>query len=325
MGLRQLTQAEKLRISARDVLGLDGTEETGRSLSDLADSVIAAAVEHIGPPLPMAVIGMGRLGGQEVGYDSDVDLLIVWDADEGEDVIAEAEGAAMGLARLIGGSSPATGAYRVDLNLRPEGRHGAPARSIQSYAAYYERWALPWERQALLRSRFVAGDEQVGDRFAELVRRFVWEAPLTDADILDIRRTKARIERERVPAGEDPKFHLKLGPGSLSDVEWTVQLLQLRHKVPAAGTMTALSELVTLGAVDRDDADILGEAYRFCLQTRNRLNLTRDVPGDSLPVTGRALSTLARSLGFTASGLRNEYTRVTRRARRVMERLFYEA
>jgi [glutamine synthetase] adenylyltransferase / [glutamine synthetase]-adenylyl-L-tyrosine phosphorylase len=106
-------------------------------------------------------------------------------------------------------------------------------------------------------------------------------------------------------------------------VEWTVQLLQLKHRVSATGTLEALDRLVAAGGLSSEDAAVLADAYQFCARTRNRLSLTRDTPGDALPVTGPALTVLARSLGFTASDLRSEYTRLTRRARKVMERLFY--
>ena len=321
VGLRQFTDVEKLRIAARDVLEIDDHEAVGLALTELADAVIAAALDQVDPSVPLAVIGMGRLGGRETSYDSDLDLLLVWD--DGKDRAASAEASAVALTRLIGGTTPATGAYRVDLNLRPEGRQGATARSLAAYAAYYERWARPWERQALLRGRFVAGDEEVGAAFARVVERFLWDRPLTTEDVVEIRRTKARMEKERLPAGEDPKFHLKLGRGSMSDVEWTVQLLQLQHQVRANGTLEAVDRLVSAGVLTPEDASVLGEAYRFCAGTRNRLSLTRDIPGDALPVTGPALTALARSLGFTASGLRSEYTRLTRRSRQVMERLFY--
>ena len=326
-GLHQFTQAEKLRIASRDVLGLDDSVAVGRSLSDLADAAIAAALAHADPLVPFAVVAMGRLGGREMGYASDLDLMMVWDTDglAAAEAQRQAEGTALALTRLLAGDSPATGAYRVDLNLRPEGRQGPPARSLESYRAYYDRWAGAWERQALLRSRVVTGDPAVADGFRRLIAHILWETPLTDRDLREIRRGKARIERERVPAGEDPKFHLKLGPGSISDVEWTVQLLQLRHRIPGTGTMEALGNLLDAGAVTRADANVLEEAYGFCTRTRDRLSLIRDAPGDSLPVTGSVLSTLARSLGYSASGLRNEYTRVTRRGRRVMERLFYES
>jgi glutamate-ammonia-ligase adenylyltransferase len=169
----------------------------------------------------------------------------------------------------------------------------------------------------------VAGDPDVGARFAEIAHEFVWGAPLSDDDVLAVRRLKARVERERVPSGEDPAFHLKLGPGSLSDVEWTAQLLQLRHGVRAEGTLEALASLAAAGVIGGADASALTESYRFCETARNRLYLVRGHAGDSLPTAGHQLTVLARSLGTTAPELRDSYRRLTRRARRVTERLFY--
>jgi glutamate-ammonia-ligase adenylyltransferase len=225
--------------------------------------------------------------------------------------------------RYLNGDTPATRLWTTDADLRPEGRHGPLARSVAAYQRYHQRWAQMWERQALLRGRVVAGDPDVGRRFQEIVAPFVWSTAFTDDDVREIRKMKARIERERIPAGEDPQFHLKLGRGSLSDVEWTVQLLQLQHQVRAEGTMTALDALVAADAIDTDDADVLRAAYRFCEEARNRLYLVRGQPGDALPATGPVLTHLARSLGTTPSDLREEYRRRTRRSRQVVERLFY--
>jgi glutamate-ammonia-ligase adenylyltransferase len=325
-GLRLFARAEGLRIAARDVLGLADVAETGHDLTDLAETVVRAALRVVDPALPFAVAGMGRLGGREMAYHSDLDLLFVYDAPADmppADAAAAAESVAIELVRLIGGSTPATGVYRVDTALRPEGRQGPQARSLDAYRAYYERWAQVWERQALLRGRIIAGDEALGRRFAEVATEFVWDRPLTVSDIREIRRTKARIERERVPPSEDPAFHLKLGPGSLSDIEWTAQLLQLQHGVRESGTIAALDALATATVLAESDRDILVEAYRFCERTRNRLSLVRDGATDALPTTGPHLSVLARSLSTTGSGLRDEYRRRTRRARRVVERLFY--
>jgi glutamate-ammonia-ligase adenylyltransferase len=151
---------------------------------------------------------------------------------------------------------------------------------------------------------------------------------LSDDDVADIRRMKARIERERIPPREDPQFHLKLGRGSLSDIEWTAQLLQLRHGVPATGTMAALDALAATGALALSDAEVLSHAYRFLEHTRNRWHLVGTLPGgtppgDSLPTETHQQSHLARSLGTSPTALRDDYRRVTRRARRVVERLFY--
>jgi glutamate-ammonia-ligase adenylyltransferase len=262
---------------------------------------------------------MGRFGGGELSYASDLDVLFVYDSDE----TAEGEATATALMRYLNGDTPATRLWTTDADLRPEGRQGPLARSVAAYQRYHERWAQLWERQALLRGRVVAGDPAVGRRFEEIVAPFVWGSEFSDDDVREIRRMKARIERERIPAGEDPQFHLKLGRGSLSDVEWTIQLLQLQHHIRAEGTMTALDALVSAGAVEPDDAGVLRAAYRFCEETRNRLYLVRGQPGDALPATGPVLTHLARSLSTTPTELREEYRRRTRRSRQVVERLFY--
>jgi glutamate-ammonia-ligase adenylyltransferase len=157
----------------------------------------------------------------------------------------------------------------------------------------------------------------------ELIAPYVWRDPFPDEDVREIRRMKARVERERIPPGEDPQFHLKLGRGSLSDVEWTAQLLQLQHRVRATGTMEALDALAEVGVLASDDYGVLADAYRFLERTRNRWFLVKGSPDDSLPRQPEDLARLARSLDTTATDLRENYRRVTRRARRVVERLFY--
>ena len=142
---------------------------------------------------------------------------------------AAAEQTAEALLAFLGERGPGR-IYDPDLDLRPEGKQGPLARSLDGYRAYYERWGQTWERQALVRARPVAGDAELGRRFMAMVDAHVWQHALTDDEVREIRRMKARIERERIPAGEDPSFHLKLGRGSLSDVEWTAQLLQLRAR-----------------------------------------------------------------------------------------------
>jgi glutamate-ammonia-ligase adenylyltransferase len=158
----------------------------------------------------------------------------------------------------------------------------------------------------------------------------VYREPFGHDDIRAVRRMKARIERERIPPGEDPQFHLKLGRGSLSDIEFTVQLLQLRHgalhsEVRAASTIEALRRLRDAGLLDTADADALEASYRFCERARNARYLLTGTPGDSLP-GGADGEKLARLLGYVhrpQASLRDDYRRVTRRARNVVERVFY--
>jgi glutamate-ammonia-ligase adenylyltransferase len=312
------------RIAAADVLGLDELRVTSRRLTELADVILSAALETIQPPLPMAIIAMGRFGGAELAYPSDLDVLVVYDGSTPADHSA-AEAATEELFRFVQGETPAHGMYEMDAGLRPEGKQGLLARSVDGYRLYLERYARTWERQALVRARPVTGDANLIQEFQAVIEPFVWEAPVTTETVREIRRMKARIERERIPAGEDPQFHLKLGRGSLSDIEWTAQLLQLQHGVRSPGTLPALDALVAAGFLDPGDQSILTEAYAVCDRFRNRAYLVRGAPTNSLPAAGPQLTHLARSFELTSGGLRDEYRRVTRRARDVMERLFYGA
>jgi [glutamine synthetase] adenylyltransferase / [glutamine synthetase]-adenylyl-L-tyrosine phosphorylase len=323
LGLLRFKRREELRVAAADVLDLaESPEVTAGQLTALAEACVGAALDSLQPPLPFAVVALGRFGGAELSYASDLDLLFVYDGSTPADFTA-AERLGEQLVRFVAGASPPSRVYPVDLALRPEGKDGPLARSLDGYRAYYERWAQTWERQALVRARPVAGDAEVARRFMEIVEPHVWLDRLPDDDVREIRRMKARIERERLPAGDDPQFHLKLGRGSLSDVEFTVQLLQLQHGVRATGTMAALDALTTAGALSANDRDVLAEAYRFCERARNRLYLVRGTPGDALPSRPEQLTRLARSLGTGPHELREQYRRTTRRCRAVVERLFY--
>ena len=321
-GLQRLKRSEMLRIETRDILGLDDVEATGAGLTALAEAALEAALEAVGPKLAMSVIAMGRFGGEELSYASDLDVLLVYEGTTSEDFGA-AERAAEALMRFVNGPTPSARIYALDADLRPEGKQGPLARSLDGYRTYYGRWAQTWERQALVRARPVAGDMDLGQQFMDVAAAFVWDRPFGDDEEREIRRMKARVERERIPSGDDPQFHLKLGRGSLSDVEWTAQLLQLQHGVREPGTMAALRALAAAGALDPGDAEVLSTAYRFCERTRNRWFLVKGSPGDALPGQADQLAKLARSLGMPPSGLRNDYRRVTRRAREVVERVFY--
>jgi glutamate-ammonia-ligase adenylyltransferase len=319
--LHRWQQRHLLGIVARDLLGQADTRRVGRDLATLAEATLDVALAGLEPQLRFAVVAVGRFGGAELSYGSDLDVLFVYDG-EGPDDAAEAERLASGLRRMVGGSSPTRRIYAVDADLRPEGRQGPLARSLIGYHTYHDRWALVWERQAMTRARPVAGDPALGQGLVDLLAPFVWRTP-DDDDIREIRRMKARIEAERLPAGEDPDFHLKLGRGALVDIEFTVQLLALTHDVRSPATLTALDRLEGIGAVRAADADDLRTAFAFCETARNRAHLLSDTAGDALPQDPVALARLGRSLGTTGAGLRNDYRRVTRHARATVERLFY--
>jgi glutamate-ammonia-ligase adenylyltransferase len=330
-GLRRFKRRELLRIAARDLVDLAEIETTARELADLADACVEAAVRALEPSVPFAVIGMGRLGGRELSYASDIDVLFVYDGSSPAD-FAAAESTATGLMAEIGATTAEGQTFRIDANLRPEGKQGPLARSFDGYRQYYEKWALTWELQSLLRARVVAGDRDLATRFLALVETFVYRDPFPPDAAREVRRIKARVERERIPPGEDPEFHLKLGRGALTDVEFTVQLLQLEHgaahpEVRAAATTDALHRLRDAGVLDGESAAVLADAYRFCERARNTRYLVMGQPGDALP-TGAPAARIARLLGYghrPETELRDDFRRVTRRARRVVERLFYGA
>ncbi|MGH9039287.1 MAG: bifunctional [glutamine synthetase] adenylyltransferase/[glutamine synthetase]-adenylyl-L-tyrosine phosphorylase [Acidimicrobiia bacterium] len=329
-GLRRFKRRELLRIAARDLLGFASVEAVGRELAALAEACVEATVRWLEPSVPFAVIGMGRLGGRELSYASDIDVLFVYDGSGPADFDV-AEKVATRVVKEIGTTTAEGQTFRIDANLRPEGKQGPLARSLAGYRSYYERWALTWEFQSLLKARPIAGDTELGKEFRAMVEPFVYRVPFPPEEVREVRRIKARVERERIPPGEDPQFHLKLGRGSLSDVEFTVQLLQLLEggrdpEIRAVSTVEGLLRLASRGLLNPTDAEALRNAYRFCERARNHRYLLTGSPGDSLPTDGAEAQRLGRLLGYThlpVTGLREDYRRLTRRARAVVERVFY--
>jgi glutamate-ammonia-ligase adenylyltransferase len=273
---------------------------------------------------------MGRFGGRDLSYASDIDVLFVYDGDGRAD-FAEAERVATTLMTEIGGTTPEGRTWAIDADLRPEGKQGLLARSLEGYRDYWRDWALTWEKQALVKARPVAGDPGLGLRFLGAAEPVVFRDPFPDDEVLEIRRMKVRIERERIPPGEDPQFHLKLGRGSLSDVEFTVQLLQLQHGARHAAlrtpeTTTALDALVAIGELSAEDGAALRESYEFCEIARNYRHLLSETTRQSLPTDPWEADRLGRMLGYVGhpqTGLREDYRRLTRHARAVVERVFY--
>jgi glutamate-ammonia-ligase adenylyltransferase len=340
---RAIRRRELFRVAVADLLGLLDVTAVGAALTDITAATIQAALDVASRsvtgddgelPTRVAVIGMGRFGGAELGYSSDADVLFVHDPVEGADERTSTEAAhavANEVRRLLGVPAPDP-ALVVDADLRPEGRQGPLVRTLASYEAYYARWSAVWESQALLRAEPVAGDRELGERFLRLVDPLRYPAEgLDDAAVREIRRIKARVDAERLPRGADPSRHTKLGPGGLADVEWTVQLLQLRHGAGVPGlrtprTLPALGAAREAGLVEQGEAATLATAWTLVSRVRNAMMLTRGKPGDSLPVDVRELSGVARVLGYppgAAGTMVEEYRRATRRARTVVDGVFY--
>jgi glutamate-ammonia-ligase adenylyltransferase len=345
--VRALRRRELLRTAAADLLGLTTVEETGEALTVITAVTIGGAldaaigrVERDEGPLPtrICVVAMGRFGGRETGYGSDADVMFVHDplpsANEQADEQAAARAAhavAEELRRLLAQPAPDPPLV-VDPSLRPEGRQGPLVRTLAAYRAYYERWSLAWEAQALLRAEPAAGDRDLGRRFSALADEYRYPAGgIDEASVREIRRLKARMEAERMPRGTDPALHLKLGPGGLSDVEWVVQLLQLSyaHDVPglrSTQTLAALAAAEQAGLIGAVDAAALAASWRLATRIRNAVVLLRGRASDVLPAKQAELAAVARILGYppdASQDLVEDYRRTARRARAVMERLFY--
>lgn len=327
--IRRFVRRRKLRIAARDVLAGAPTDVTLRSLSDSADAALDGALHTVteGQPDGFGVIAMGKWGGRELSYGSDLDLIYVRSEQAGPE---RAQSWATSLSKVLAEPNKHGDAYELDAGLRPEGRGGPLVRSLDSYRRYYEEWADAWEILAMVKARVTSGDPALLEEFNEMLEPVVWRTKLPIGLERDIRAIKARVESERIPTGEDPDFHLKLGPGGLSDVEFVVQLLQLRHgganpDLRLTGTVEALGRLRDLDVVNAADFHALHDAYLFCTRVRLRLHLQRGLVSESLPTDPEASSRLAVSLGFDrTSDLRERYRRYTRRARRSFESLFYE-
>ncbi len=344
--VRAVRRRELLRIASGDLLGLTDVEEIGAGLSRLTDATLEVTLEVVGEsvrrakgldeaPTRIAVVAMGRYGGFELSYGSDADVLFVHEpvaGADGHEAATYAQAVANELRRLL--SLPGTDpALEVDADLRPEGKQGALVRTLDSYAAYYAKWSMVWEAQALLRADAVVGDLDLRRRFEELIDPLRYpEGGISDDDIIEVRRIKARVDEERLPRGADRKTHLKLGRGGLADIEWTVQLLQMRYAGQVPGlrtsrTLPALAAAEEAGLLESADASLLAQAWRRVSRTRNAVTLARGTPSDSLPSDPRQRAAVAAILGYTdgtSEQMVDDHLRMTRLAHGVVERVFWE-
>jgi len=336
--VRALRRREQLRLALAGILGAVTIEEVAEALTTITEVTIQATLRAVRrdvvPPedaaLDFSVIAMGRFGGAELGFGSDADVMYVYRAN-GIDPQRAHELALKLVAGLRTHSEDHRVPLELDADLRPEGRNGPLARSLDAYAEYYRRWSLSWEAQALLRARGVAGSVKLIRDFMDLADQVRYPVTVDLTAVREIKRIKARVESERLPQGVDPSRHLKLGPGSLSDVEWLVQLLQLQHAhdVPAmrtTSTLDALRAAVDAGLIPPNAADRLAEAWRLASRLRSANTLLSGQTSDVLPVDRNKLDGIGRLLEYpprSATRVEDDYLGTTRRARRVFEKLFY--
>jgi [glutamine synthetase] adenylyltransferase / [glutamine synthetase]-adenylyl-L-tyrosine phosphorylase len=342
--LRRLWRREAARTAVRDLGGHATLAEVMAELAGLAEACLEAAVALMVPAgVQLAVIGMGKLGGNELGYASDLDLLVVFEpAEKRDDALAATER----LLRLLSGVTPEGQGFRVDVNLRPEGRDGPLARTLDSYLTYYRRWGEDWEFQALTQARPVAGDRTLGEAFVEAVAPLVYPLEVPPERLQAIRMMKARVERDRAggatnraghlrPARSRParpvtsRVDLKLGPGGMSDVDWTVQLLQLARggkcsKLRRPGTLAGLAACEHAGLLSSQDAQWLRDGWVLLGRVRNALYLAGHRDTDRLPPSRGDREHLARLLGYTGvQAFTEDLDRAMRRIRKTHKQAFY--
>ena len=333
LALRTLRRREVLRLAIGATLGVVHVEELGRGLSDVTTAFLTGILDALRQDddgIEFGIIAMGRYGGQELGFGSDADVLFVY-----RPTTASGEEAADRAKHLVAELNHHTEDLRLpfdlDIDLRPEGKNGPVVRSLDSYRAYYARWSLTWEAQALLRARGAVGDAALLADFETLADEVRFPIAISENDVREVKRIKARVESERLPQAADPARHLKLGRGSLSDVEWFVQLIQLQEGARVRGlrttsTLTALEVARAEGFITTADAAKLRDAWIFASRVRSAMVLWMTRTTDVLPTDRQQLDGVARLLEYppgSATQLEEDYLRVTRLARAVFEKRFY--
>jgi glutamate-ammonia-ligase adenylyltransferase len=338
--IKAIRRKETLRVAMGFVIGKLELESTATGLSDITQAYLVSMQELATKSVlaqkgklshELMIVAMGRFGGAELGFGSDADCMFVYKPTVADVNIAqtEAEELVSEIRRLC---SDQILEFELDLDLRPEGKNGPIVRSMDSYASYYKRWAGTWEAQALLRARIISGSSTLVEDFTKLIDAYRYPEQIEASAITEIRRIKARVEVERLPLGADPARHLKLGRGSISDVEWLVQLLQLRYgydnpDLQTPHTLLALDQMEASSLIASSDAIVLKQAWQLASSIRSAVMLAQNKRTDVLPTDRRQLEAVARLLGYPRGGataLEQDYLATTRRARAVFEKLFYD-
>lgn len=324
--IRIYKRAELLRCGVRDVLGLSDLEKVHDEQSTLAEACVDFALasclkEMKTPRLPFAIIGVGKFGGHELCYGGDLDVLFITQGGVKGTIAAVA--LAKRLIEFMGRQTDEGSVYALDARLRPDGEKGVLAQSLDVYASYYEKRALLWERQALTKARFIAGDAALGKQFQRFVEKTIYSRTLTDAELAEIARMRTRVERERGDA-KQAELNLKTGAGGIIEVEFIVQALQLRHgaahpAVRRPHTLEALGEMAKIGALTEDEVRCLREDYMVQRRIELVLRRLQNTASSSLPAAPEEQAALACRLG--AASL-DEFWKIYRAARQRVRALY---
>ncbi len=350
--MRQVKQREILRIATRDVFMHVPLPSLTLDLSNLADAMLEAACrfgtrlleQRFGKPMPetpgpsvkevaFAIIGMGKLGGHELNFSSDVDLLFIY-SDDGE-TAGGAEGSVscaeyfqkLGehIIWLVSEQTVDGHIFRVDMRLRPHGRISPLAASLESTLNYYVQYGQAWERQALIKARAVAGDPELGNEFIERTRPYAFPRYFDDETLDSIREIKQRMESLIADRGE-AGIEVKLGRGGIRDVEFTVQILQMLNggRMPefrTANTLDAIKALDTRGILRVFEATSLASNYAFMRRVEHRLQIEGSQQRHVLPSDPAALDRFARRLGYPdGASFIAEYRDRTEETRAILDR-----
>ena len=357
--IRQLKQREMVRIAARDLSRLGNAMEITLEISNVADVCLAAVYaicreqlqERFGEPYHLdanndwqrtgfTVLGLGKLGGQELNYSSDVDLLFVY-GEEGHvfrEPPQKSSAVGKGLANFqffkrlaeafiaeVGLMTPQGMLYRIDMRLRPEGHTAPLARSLTSYENYYAQWGQTWERMMLIKARPVAGDESLASEFLDMVQPFRYPRAVSERILAEVAATKQRIEREVLKAGEVDR-NVKLGHGGIREIEFVTQSLQLLQagRMPflqGPQTLPTLQKLVHYGLLPEQDAEALSSAYLFLRDVEHRLQMEHNLQTHTIPTERKARERLARLMGFeTLDDFETARRKHTQNVRAIYER-----
>lgn len=341
-GLTELAIKDLCAASPQDFMPAVGAE-----LADLAGAAIEAALAVARAEaaatfdradiagVGLAVIGMGKCGARELNYISDVDVIYVIEAPDLEDAKAATIGTALaaGISRAISSTAPEPGLWEVDANLRPEGKSGPLVRTLPSHLSYYAKWADSWEFQALLKARTIAGDKELGSRYEQAVQPLVWASAGREGFVESVQAMRRRVTNNIAPAEEQRQ--IKLGPGGLRDVEFTVQLLQLVHgksdeTLRCRDTTSAISALSAGGYIGRVDAAAFDAAYRYLRVLEHRIQLFQMRRTHLMPTSQESLRFLAKAvLGPFSTGrphpdaLIETWHKTKRSVRELHDRIFY--